>query len=1029
VGLSSPEEELAILLFFPCFDEQNVDINFDDDVSNSHSDIPCPPADGGRYNSLDDLSVFDGSSVNGAWTLIVNDDADDDGGSLNTWSLEVCFLQESLVIALSINADKTDETCFGNNDGTASVNALDGTGNYSFLWSNGATDASIENLAPGTYTVTVSDGVTDIVESMTIAAAAEIVSSFDLSNQSCSDSADGQITAMAADLDYLWPDGSTGTTFNNLVLGSYEVLITDPATGCSATEILEISAPDPILIATAIENVSCAGSGDGSIVATISGGIQPYTINTSDLTFLSAGDYMIPVTDANGCIQSTIATVTEPNPITIDFSASGITRVGATDGAINASASGGNEGYIYNWSNSDTGASISGLAEGTYELTVTDQNGCRKTESTVVAGIECSTISIQLAVDQNTTLNGADGRISASVTGQQASFTYLWSTGATTATITDLPVGTYMVTVTDESGCTGVHTAVLNEVECIPFSILLDIDQITELGGSDGRISASVEGQGTYSYLWSTGATTDAISDLTVGTYSVTVTDERGCTTTQTGVLNEVNCTPFSISFDVVPISIFNGSDASIAVSVDGQGTYTYEWSTGAITDTISDLPEGFYSVTITDDMGCIQVQTLELEGFDCTSFNIDFVTSEPNCRVADGMIAASVVGSNGPFAFKWSTGREGEAITDISSGNYEVTVTDISGCSSVSDIVLTEGNDLTPPTLDCPENRVVTNACNNPVNYDLVANDNCSMVQLELLQGLESGSAFPQGETLVEYMAIDEAGNMATCSFMITNSSDMSLEYDPTFLIPNNDDQILFAFDLKCSDPNEAITNFVSINGGLPPFTFDVFEVSNGGSATIYSVNVTDATGCLIQDQVNFLNINDTEGLISPIVDVVIQDVSTGADGGIAIEVDDRFGIVSFTWTREDTVVSTNQNIENVEAGDYVLELRDEFGCTYTSDYVVQMLTSTNQLLLEETVQLMPNPTTGIFQIQITLPNPIPVSIELYDINGRLLQPVIKQDNTDLPININIGEFAKGIYFTKISAEQEVIVKRVVLL
>ena len=204
---------------------------------------------------------------------------------------------------------------------------------------------------------------------------------------------------------------------------------------------------------------------------------------------------------------------------------------------------------------------------------------------------------------------------------------------------------------------------------------------------------------------------------------------------------------------------------------------------------------------------------------------------------------------------------------------------------------------------------------------------------------------------------------------------------------------------------------------------------MSNGGSATIYSVNVTDATGCLIQEQVNFLNINDTEGLISPIVDVVIQDVSTGADGGIAIEDYDRLGIVSFTWTRDNTVVSTNQNIENVEAGNYVLELRDEFGCTYTSDYVVQMLTSTNQLLLEETVQIMPNPTKGSFQIQITLPNPVPVSIELYDVNGRLLQPTIRQDNTDLPINIDISQFATGIYFTKINAEQEVIVKRVVLL
>jgi len=954
IGLSNPAEDVAILLFFPCLFEENVNINFDDDDAESFESIPCPPADGGRYNSLDALNVFDGSAANGDWVLVVNDDADDDGGSLNSWSLEVCFLQESLVAALSVNAMKTDETCFGMNDGTASVNALDGTGDYSFIWSNGETDASIDNLAPGIYTVTVSDGVTDIVESTMVEAAPEIVKNFDIANQSCSDVEDGQITALSTvgvDLDYLWPDGSTEPSFGNLSTGTYEVEVTERTSGCSTIEVLEVSAPDPIIISTIVQNVSCSNANDASIIPSVIGGLPPYEINNSDLINLPEGNYMVFVTDANNCAQVSLVSVAEPSPIAIEFSSSPISRVGAMDGSISATASGGNDGYTYKWSNSATDATINNLAEGSYDLTVTDQNGCETTASTTIAGIECSTISIQLNTEQDI-INGSDGRISATVD-ELGTYTYLWSTGNTTNTITDLPVGTYSVTVTDEKGCTATQSVVLNEVDCSPFSVNFTVENITELGGSDGSITASVDGQGTYTYLWSTGDTTTTITDLSSGTYNVTITDENECS----------------------------------------------------------------------------EIQTLELEGFDCTPFSIDFVTFEPNCGATNGMINTTITSDNGPFIYNWSTGSEDSAITDLPSGNYSVTVTDISGCFSVSDVLLTEGTDSTPPTIDCPQNRVMTNSCNIPVVYELVTGDDCSMVQLELLQGLESGSEFPQGETLIEYLAIDDAGNTATCSFMVTQISDMSLEYDPTFLIPNTGDQILFAFDLKCSIPNEAIANFVSVNGGVPPFTYEVFEGSNGGSATVYLVTVTDARGCLLVEEVNFLNINDTEGLISPILEVAIQDVSTGADGGIVIEVDDRFGMVSYTWTNDNTIVSTNQNLENVEVGNYTLTIVDEFGCSYTSDYEVQMLTSTNQLLLEETVLLMPNPNTGNFQIQITLPNPVPVSIELYDVNGRLLQPAIQQENSNVSIDFNISNFPKGIYFTKISAEQEVIVKRVVLL
>ena len=669
------------------------------------------------------------------------------------------------------------------------------------------------------------------------------------------------------------------------------------------------------------------------------------------------------------------------------------------------------------------GASISDLVEGTYELTVTDQNGCIKTASTEVAGIECSVISILLNVEEITMVDGSDGLISTPV---NDGYTYLWSTGATTATISDLSIGTYSVTVTDEKGCTGTQTAVLNGVSCTPFSIVLNTEDVIEMDGADGSISVST-GNEQDTYLWSNGETTATISNLPVGTYSVTVTDERGCTDTQTAVLNRIDCTPFGLEFFIEQRE--DGSIQDISTFIDGaEGTFSFLWSTGDTTANISGLLAGIYSVTATDENGCSATETVEL--FDCSLVNVGFDVILASCGEANGRISAT---GDSSVSYNWSTGSTDSEISNLSAGiPYSVTITNGPECSNISTFQVGQENDTTPPIINCPEDMVITNACNLPVTYDLVTSDDCNVTELELLQGLESGIEFPQGETLVEYMAKDAAGNSATCSFMVNQSSDMSLEYDSTFLIQDFGDQIiLFAFDLKCSNPNEAITDFISVNGGVPPFTFDVVEGSNGGSATIYFVNVTDATGCLLQEQVNFLNIDETAGLISPILEISVQDASNGADGGIEVEIDDRFGIVSYKWTKDDVVVSTNQNLENVEAGSYVLELTDQFGCTYISDYEIQMLTttSTNQLLLEETVQLMPNPNTGNFQIRITLPNPVSVSIELYDVNGRLLQPAIQRDNSDLPIDINMTDFSKGIYFTKISAEQEVIVKRVVLL
>ena len=149
IALISPEESLATLLLFPCLFEENVDINFDDEANNVHGTIPCPPIGGGTYQPREELSTFIGEAANGTWQLVVNDDADDDGGSLNSWSLEVCYLQESISAALAATIEQTNESCAGANDGTATVNAIDGSGTYTYAWSNGATTEAVTDLSAG----------------------------------------------------------------------------------------------------------------------------------------------------------------------------------------------------------------------------------------------------------------------------------------------------------------------------------------------------------------------------------------------------------------------------------------------------------------------------------------------------------------------------------------------------------------------------------------------------------------------------------------------------------------------------------------------------------------------------------------------------------------------------------------------------------------------------------------------------------------------------------------------------------------
>ncbi|MGB1317024.1 MAG: LamG-like jellyroll fold domain-containing protein, partial [Flavobacteriales bacterium] len=282
-------------------------------------------------------------------------------------------------------------------------------------------------------------------------------------------------------------------------------------------------------------NVSCNGAATGGATASVTGGTAPFTYSwsnsatTASITGLVAGTYSVTITDANSDTSSASITITQPVAlIASSVVDSNATCNGAANGGATASATGGTAPYTYAWNNSATTASITGILAGTYNVTITDANGCTSTSSATVT--EPTMLVATSVIDSNTTNGSSNGGATVSATGGTSPYTYSWSNSATTASITGVMAGTYSTTVTDANGCSKVVSSIITNSNGPVASITID-SNVTCNGLSNGGASVSATG-GTapYTYAWSNSATTASITGLVAGTYSVTITDANSDT-------------------------------------------------------------------------------------------------------------------------------------------------------------------------------------------------------------------------------------------------------------------------------------------------------------------------------------------------------------------------------------------------------------------------------------------------------------------------------------------------------------------
>lgn len=387
----------------------------------------------------------------------------------------------AMVAAGTVNANAT---CLGINDGGATVNVTGGNPAYSYLWSNADTNATISNVAPGTYMVTVLDSNgCSAMDTVTIASGPGISGTVTLdSGITCNGLSTGGVTATATGGSgylYLWSNSATTASLTGLSGGTYSVTVT-ASSGCQAIDSVTVIEPAALVSNIAVGNsVTCNGGMDGSASVSPTGGDGNYQVLWSNSSMndsvsgLQAGFYNITIVDGNGCTTFDSVTIVEPTAIaTGAMIVDSVSCFGLNDGSASASASGGVGGFSYLWNTSDTSSVLSGLAAGMYYVTAIDSNGCSATDTL--------TINQPSAIDVAVAATGAD------ITANLAGASYQWLdcdngfapiANATSQTFTAVASGNYAVEImvggcSDTSACTNVTVVGLNGFESNPgFSL------------------------------------------------------------------------------------------------------------------------------------------------------------------------------------------------------------------------------------------------------------------------------------------------------------------------------------------------------------------------------------------------------------------------------------------------------------------------------------------------------------------------------------------------------------------------------
>ncbi len=902
-----------------------------------------------------------------------------------------------------VSIEATDETC-SDSSGTITVELSGGAVPINYSWNNGSTTKDLISLTQGVYSCTTTDAngcILNYSETVYNQPGDLQVDDIIVENEYCGNM-DGSLQILASGgtqpYSYLWSNGDTTQTIENLNNGTYTCVVTD-SNGCTTTanETIEDIGGDFAIINMAVTHEICTNN-QGEIDLTATGGSEPYSFqwsngfSTEDISNLPGGTYSVNVTDANGCtdIDSAQVNTLEGD---LEIANATITDEFCNDGngEIDLTITGGSPPLSFYWSNGATIEDISFLSSGYYSVSVTDNNGCIDTATYFVENV---TNGFEIADAQVTHeyCSNSNGAIDLTIVGGITPYSFLWSNGATTEDIAGLTAGTYSCDITDDMGCT---ISITKEVENQTNGLALSLNQIEDdyCNGYNGMVDINVSGGvEPYTFEWNNGVTTEDLTGITAGTYSVTLTDEDGCILfggdyVVDNIMNDdIEFSNFQvtndycnqgygvISFDAVqgsnslvyklngvasnqPIfeNLYKGdyeveivdegctADSNIYLSnyatfqvsnieitdefcgdgtgaiditvTPASGNYSYQWSDGSNTQDINNLNSGIYSCTISDDNGCQDYITVEVENQ--ITFTVESEVTDEVCGQSNGMIDLTVTTTAPPINYLWSNGETTEDLVNIAAGTYTCTITDDSGCEQTVEFVLQNntGSMTVIPTV-----------------YNDVCNEALGAIELDI-NGVPAGYEvlWSTGATT------DNIYNLTEGNYSVTVTD-----------LQNN-----------CDYYNE-------------------FVVENMGSYYV-TANITPASG-----------INENDGSID-----------------LTLNPGDSY---TFSWSNG----ATSEDITGILPGDYSVIIVNNDGCEVSNDYVVGYQIGENLVKGDaKNINVYPNPTTGKLFIEYNLEEDNCYKIDLLSPVGKSIFERELKNKKGL-LEIDMQKYMPGIYLLK---------------
>lgn len=871
-----------------------------------------------------------------------------------------CLFNQTITItqppAVTLNVVTQSISCQTSTaGGSATANISGGNGGpYTFTWTgSGGTTASTSSLATGlpagSYTLTARDALScQITTVITIIQPATYTYAVTSNSLLCANLCNGSMTVA--------PIGGTGPyqftlqstsgnttstagTFSALCSGNYTLRTNDAVSSCPQQTILTLAAPLTLTASVATTSLACFNVCNGALAGSASGGVGPYTFTWttltgtqtgSSLTGRCAGNYTLLVRDANTCTAQTTASLSQPTQMSVSVITTQETCFNSCNGAIAATPSGGTPGYTVNWSNAFSGLVNNALCSGPYSYTLTDANGCNapgtatiQPKTPVTVGIGTTGVICAGNCNGSATLTPAGGNA-------PYSFTLAGSPTANnnTGLFSNLCSGAFIASVADANGCTTTSNVTIPTPTLLSLAVVGTKNSCVACTGA-GTVAASGGVPG-YNYSWANStasivSTAATASNLCSGNYTVTVTDNSGCSATTTVTINQTIIGAVVNGGTGIACNGLCTGSAVVSPS-GGSGAYTFSWSTtpAQTSATATALCAGIYSVTVTETggAGCVTTNTISVT--QPASITIASSVTNVQCNgLCNGAITPTLSGGAGGFTYTWTPGLiNTSSLTALCSGGYTLNARDANGCT------------VAPQTFSVSQPPAVTG------NFTVTAPSGCTLTNGGICASPSGGNGAPYTFT---WLPSSTNGSCLTnvgaglYTVTIRDAAGCTLALNPA--INSNTVPVVTVGQQSAScfaGNGSATITATSGNGGPFSYTWSPAVAANTNIATNvpagnYAVNVSDGQGCSV---VHTFVINQPTSL-TVLGNVSNAQCSNTLNGAVSLTVTGGTPNYSFSWNGP-SFTSTLQSISGLGGGNYSVTITDANNCTRLQSFTI---------------------------------------------------------------------------------------------